>query len=73
MMAVTTDRCCRPQIKSRHRGHDIEAGLTLQAQRLQGERVVEPSDKTIGTAANAYGRTGRGTDITAGQRARPNT
>lgn len=73
MMPVAADWSFRPQLKSRYRGNDIEAGLTLQTQWLQGERIVEPADQAVGTPADAHDRTGRGADITAGQRGWPDT
>lgn len=73
MMPVTADWLSTRQLKSRHRGNDIEAGLALQAQRLQSERIVESADQPVGAAADAHGRTGRGADITAVQCALPNT
>ena len=73
MMPVTADWLSTRQLKSRHRGNDIEAGLALQAQRLQSERIVKSADQPVGAAADAHGRTGRGANITAVQCALPDT
>src|SRR5690242_19417439 len=57
------------QLQPRYRGDDVQAESAFDADRLQGEGIVETADETIGRATDAdCHATGR-PDISAGQRA----
>ena len=72
MTAMITDRSNRLQIEPRHCRHDVEAGLALNAHRLESERVIESADKAVGSDANADRPPAGNADVTAGQCARAN-
>src|SRR6516165_6461046 len=71
-MTAMINRSNRLQIEPRHCRHDVEAGLALNAHRLESERVIESADKAVGSDANADRRPAGNAGITAGQRARAN-
>ena len=71
MTAMMTNRSSRLQIKSGDGRNHIESSLTLNAHRLQCERIVQSADKAVGSDADADRRAAGNADITAGQRARP--
>lgn len=69
MTAMMTDRSNGLQIKPRHGRDDVETGLALEAHRLESERVVESTDKTVRADADADRRSTRNANVTTGQRA----
>src|SRR5262245_54852682 len=71
MTAMMTDRSNRLQIKSGDSRNHIKSSQTLNAHRLQGERIVQSADKAVGSDADADRCPAGNADITAGQRARP--
>src|SRR5262245_47657044 len=66
-----TDGLHRTQLEAGHGGDDIESGLALDADRLQGERIAEPADEAVRADANADRGSRRSADISAGERALP--
>ena len=72
MTAMMTDRSNGLQIKSRHCRDDVESGLALDAHRLESERVIESTDKTVRADADADRRSTGNANVTTGQRARAN-
>src|SRR6266702_4309342 len=51
-------------------GGDVEAAIALEAQGLQGDRVVGAADQRIGAEADTDGGAGGASGIAAGQRTR---
>src|SRR5262245_16102794 len=70
-MHALADGLHRTQLEPGHRGDDIEPGLTLDADRLQGEGIIQPADETIRADADADRGSRRSADKSAGERARP--
>ena len=70
MTAMMADRSNGLQIEPRHCRDDVETGLALEAHRLESERVVESTDKTVRADADADRRSTRNANVTTGQRAR---
>jgi len=70
MTAMMTDRSNGLQIEPRHGRDDVETGLALDAHRLESERIVESTDKTVRADADADRRSTRNANVTTGQRAR---
>ncbi len=68
MPPVMTDGCERAQFEPAHRGDDIESGLAFDADRLKGERVVEPTDQPVSGGSDTHRGSAGSADISAGQR-----
>ena len=63
------EKSCGLQVEPGDSGNDIESGLTFQAHRLEGERVVEAAHERVCVAADANRRARSCTRIVALQRA----
>src|SRR5215475_8340280 len=59
------------QTDAGHGSDDIESRLALDADRLQGERIVEPADEAVRAGADADRGSRRSADKSAGERALP--
>ena len=70
MTAMMADRSNGLQIEPRHCRDDVETGLALEAHRLESERAVESTDKTVRADTDADRRATGNADVTTGQRAR---
>src|SRR5262245_47129693 len=58
----------RTQLQLGHAGRDVQAGLTLDGDRLQRHGTIRAADQHVGTETSAYGRLSGGTHIVASQR-----
>src|SRR5262249_58245584 len=70
MAPVMADGRHGTQIESGYRGNGIEPGLAFDANRLKGERVVDPADEAVSRDADTYRRPSGSADISAGLRTR---
>src|SRR5277367_2351595 len=61
----------RPQFQALQPGCDVEADLTLQAERLQRDRIGRTTDQNVAAAAHADRRAAWRTSIVAGKITRP--
>src|SRR5690349_18548454 len=61
---------CAAQLELTDADGDVETGLGLDAERLQGESVAGAANQEIGAGADRSGHFGAGADIVAGERAR---